>query len=341
MKALKSYLTGIKEAVLQPKMILTLWLINFLFASIVYFPISGLLKDFIGSSAVSQTLLKDWDNHVFFEWLIHKASSLQPVLILILIVMVLYALVSLFLKGGILSVFASRSGAAPRIQGSWTSRFFQGAGKYWWRFFRLFIYSLIFWAVFWVIMFLLSAAGRIISGGGIKEQTFFIWFWVEAAIGLFLIFLIWMILDYARIRIVVEDTGKAFLSLLKGAGFVFSHFGRTLALYYLLILTGALLFLVFGKLAGLILPHTSGSIWLAFGIGQVFIASRQWLKMSFQAGQLDLYLNAREERKTPPPPVESERKEKEEEEEEEPRFEKPSDETWNIPLEEESEVKRE
>jgi hypothetical protein len=171
-----------------------------------------------------------------------KASALQPVLFLILIITVLYTAVSLFLKGGILSIFIVRAGVREKLPGRWLSQFFHGGGKFWWRFFRLCIYSLIFWAVFLIIMFFLSAAGRLISAGGIQEQAAFIWFWIEAVIGLFLLFLIWMILDYARIRIVAEDTGKVFISLWKGAGFVFSRFGRTLALYYLLVITGTAFF---------------------------------------------------------------------------------------------------
>jgi hypothetical protein len=330
MKALKSYITGIKEAILQPKMIITLWLFNFLFASLVYFPFSGLIKDFIGSSAVSEQLLSKWDNHIFFEWMTVKASALQPVLFLILIITVLYTAVSLFLKGGILSIFIVRAGVREKLPGRWLSQFFHGGGKFWWRFFRLCIYSLIFWAVFLIIMFFLSAAGRLISAGGIQEQAAFIWFWIEAVIGLFLLFLIWMILDYARIRIVAEDTGKVFISLWKGAGFVFSRFGRTLALYYLLVITGTAFFIIYWKAAGLIKTQTAAGIWLAFGIGQVFIASREWLRMAFQAGQMDLYLKAQKEPKKPP--VKQKAAVREEPEEEEFDFEKPSEETWEMPL---------
>lgn len=329
MTALKSYLNGIKEAILQPKMIFTLWLINFLFASVVYFPLSGLIKDFIGKSVAAERLLTEWDNHVFFEWIIHKFSALQPVLLLILIITVLYAVLSLFLKGGILSVFAVRAGESRKISERWCPRFFHGAAKFWWRFFRLFIYSLIFWAIFLAFMYLLSGAGRFISNGGLREQTAFVWFWIQAGIGIFLIFLIMMILDYARIRIVLEDTGKVFLSLWNAAGFVFSRLGRTLALYYLLTLTGVLLFLIYWKSAGMIKTYAAEGIWLAFIAGQVFIAARQWLLMSFQAGQLDLYLQSRKEKKTPPQPPET----KDFEEEDESGFEKPLDDTWDVPLE--------
>jgi hypothetical protein len=334
MNALKSYLTGIKEALLQPNMIITLWLINFLFASLVYFPFSGLIKDFIGNSAVSEQLLTKWDNHIFFEWIINKASALQPIFLLMMIVAVLYIAVSLFLKGGMLSIFASRAGVREKIPGRWVSRFFQGAGKYWWRFFRLFIYSLIFWALLFLFLFFLSAAGRLVSSGGIREQIVFIWFWVEAVIGVFLLFLVLMILDYARIRIVVDDTGKVFFSMWKSAGFVFSRFGRTLVLYYLLTATGVVLFLIYWKSAGLIKTHTAAGIWLAFAVGQVFIASREWQRMAFQAGQLDLFLHSLKKVKSPPRQKPAKLREETEEEEREFEFENSSGEKWEIPLDE-------
>lgn len=336
MKALKSYITGIKEAILQPKMIILLWMVNFLFASLLYFSLSGLLKDFIGSSAVSKQLLTKWDNHIFFEFIIYKMSALQPVLLLMLAVSILYAVVTIFLKGGILSVFASRAGVTDKKEGRWCSRFFHGAGKFWWRFLRLCVYSLMFWVVFLVFMFFLSAAGRLISDGGIREQFAFIWFWVEAFAGVFLLLLVLMILDYARIRIVIEDTGKVFLSLWKAAGFVFSRLGRTLALYYLLTATGVVLFLIYWKTAGLIKTHAAAGIWLAFAAGQVFIASREWLLMSFQAGQLDLYLRSQKEKKSPSGQRRMEVREKPNEEEKDFEFEKPIEENWEMPLDEEN-----
>ncbi len=332
MKAIKNYIRGIKEASFQPKMILTLWVINVLFASVLYFPLSGLIKDFIGNSAASEQLLSKWDNYIFFEWLIHTFSALQPVLLLIMIVVFLYGVFSLFLKGGILSIFAAGAGVSEKTEERWCARFFRGAGKYWWRFFRLCIYSLVLWTGFAIFIFILSEAGRLISNGGIREQAAFIWFIIEILIGLFLVLLILMILDYARIRIVAEATQKVFISLWKAAGFVFSHFGRTLALYYLLTATGAILFFVYWKLAGLIETHTAAGIWLAFGAGQVFIASREWLLMAFQAGQLNMYLKSKDNVKEPRRhrPVES----PETAETEDFEFEKPSEKTWSMPLEE-------
>jgi hypothetical protein len=98
-----------------------------------------------------------------------------------------------------------------------------------------------------------------------------------------------MILDYTRIKIVVEDSRLVFRSLLKAIKFVFQNLGKTLALYYLLVLTGVI-FLLFYLIFNSIIPQYSFiTILIIFIIQQFFILSRAWLKIAFMASQLLFY----------------------------------------------------
>jgi hypothetical protein len=101
-----------------------------------------------------------------------------------------------------------------------------------------------------------------------------------------------MILDYSRIEIVILDSRAVFLSFLKTIKLVFQKFGKTLALYYLLVLTGIAVIIVFW----LVKPYlpSSSSPWItmliAFLVAQLFIAFQGWLKIVFQSAQLIFYL---------------------------------------------------
>ena len=288
MKVLKSYRKGIREATLRPKMIFILWLINFIFGSVIYFLFSGLLADVLGKSKIAEGLLKKFDFNVLFELLVHNGSTIQTIFSVALILIFLYFLVSIFLYGGILFslVHPLKSGDVESKKPRFAQVFFQGAGKFFGRFFRLSIYSLILWIVFIVINVLLNLVGSVLTASGANEQVAFYLIWIRIAIGLFLVFLIKMILDYTRIKIVTEDSRRVFLSFLKIIRFVFKKFGKTLALYYLLVVTGVILFGIFWALNSMIPSHTLLSIFIAFIIGQLFIASRGWIKVAFQAAQL-------------------------------------------------------
>jgi hypothetical protein len=291
MKVLSSYGNGIKRAFLEPKMVVVLWLVNFVFASVIYFLFSGYLSDVIGNRLVAANFLKGFDFETFFELIIHEGEAWHWILYIAFILAFLYYWVSLFLHGGILSVLKGRG-----ITGEMESRglrfapaFFQGAGKYFGRFFRLIIYSLLVWICFGLVYFVLNLVMKPLTSGGTNEPVIFYLFWVRVVIILFLYYLIRVICDYARIRIVAEDSKAVFGSLIYAFKFVFRNFFKTLILYYLMLITGLAIFGVYWLVQKMVPAHALLSILIAFLIGQIFILSRGWLKVALQAAQL-LYI---------------------------------------------------
>ena len=291
MRVLRSYGYGIKEATSQPKIISVLWLINLLFATVFFYTVFNFLARTTGKSQASESVLQKLDFNFIFELLAHHGGAVRTILCLFLILIFVYSLVSIFLNGGILFTIAlsTRMAATERREDRFAGIFFQGAGKFFGRFFRLFIYSLLLWVIFIILNVLLNLVFRPLTSSGTNEQMMLYLFWLRLAIGLFLIFLIRMILDYTRIKIVLEDTRNVFRSLLQTMGFVFQNFGKTLALYYLLIMTAIILFLIYWILKSLITPNSLFPILMAFVIGQLFIISRGWLKIALQAAQMEFY----------------------------------------------------
>ena len=290
MKVLKSYYQGIKEATLQPKMIFVLWLINFIFSSVIFYLSFQAFSGAIGKSGVAERLLKEFDFNVLFEFLIHD-GGFKTIFSVAFVLILIYFLVSIFLYGGILFSLTNprKLNTGENRKQSFTPVFFQGAGKFFGRFFRLSIYSLILWGIFIIFNMLLNPLGRLLTAKGANEQVAFYLFWVRLGIGLFLLYLIKMILDYARIKIVIEDSRHVFRSLFRTIKFVFQRLGKTLALYYLLLITGIILFGIYWVLKLIIPSYSLITIIIIFIVQQIFIASRGWIKIAFQAGQLKFY----------------------------------------------------
>jgi len=295
MKVLKSFGTGIRRSAKEVKMILILWGFNALFAIPLYFLVSGYLKNALGSSILSESLFKNFDFSVLLELLVHRGDPLRTIFSVSLLLGALFFLVSTFLHGGILfTLIHSRNkedgpAAANRIR----RIFFEGGGKYFGRFFRLTLYSLLLWFAGAMLFFILNEILKPLTATGFDEKLMFYMVVLKAAFAVFLFFMIRMILDYARVMIVFQDTGDVFLSLLRGVSFVFKRPGKTLGLYYLLVLTGLAVYLLYGTVQNLMPDYSYAFMVVSFVIGQVFILSRGWLKIFFQASQIHFYSLAR------------------------------------------------
>jgi hypothetical protein len=291
MKTLKYYIQGIREASQQPKMIALLWFMNFIFGWVVYRLFFNLISGFLGHSVIANDLLKDFDYKVVLELIIHEPARLQTILSVASILIILYFFVSIFLDGGILfRLLRHRSFAQGEGEkASFASDFFQGAGKFFGRFFRLYLYSLIFWIIFVIILMMISAFIGALTDEITMEMYGFYIVLATVIFGFFLFALIRMIMDYARIKIAVEDNPQVFKSLFASLKFVFQNFGKTLLLYYLMILTAAACFGVFWVLNWLIPSSVFITILIVFVIQQLFIASRGWLRIAVLSGQSALY----------------------------------------------------
>jgi hypothetical protein len=271
-------------------MLLLLWLFNILFASIVYIQFSDYLGQVFGASGAAANFLKTFDFNTFIEIMTFNGAGLSAVVSLALFLALIYGLFSIFLSGGILqSLFAGRGQGASGEKRRMAPVFFQGAGKFFGRFFRLFIYSLALWGGAAVVMLIVLMILSPVFQAGANEALMFYVGVAAAAFGAFLIFLVMMIVDYARIKIVVENSSAVFKSLLRSVGFVLRRFGKTLALYYLFLLTGVAVIAVYWAVKSGIKTHAVVPILIAFLVGQIFILTRGWLKVGLQAAQMDFF----------------------------------------------------
>jgi len=287
-KILKSYAFGIGKATRASKMVSLLWLVNILFGSIVYFLTSRMITGAVGRTVLAEDLVASFDFRVLSDVLVHQGQEVRTIVFAAGLVLSAFSVIALFLKGGILFTLMQPANTEAERAG-FAGTFFQGGGKFFCRFFRLCVYSLLPWLVFLLLNALFHPLGKIVTAGGAREGLAVTVLWVRIGIGVFLFLLLRMILDYARIRIVVSDTGHVFKSLWWAVGFVFRRFGKTLVLYYLVLITGAAIcgFLYILKT---ILPAESlPVVMMAFIVGQILIAARGWVLIFLQAAQLKFY----------------------------------------------------
>jgi hypothetical protein len=291
MRVLKSYYKGIKEATFQAKMIFVLWLSNFLFGSVIFCLFFGAFSRAMGRSAVAEGLLKRFDFNFLVEFLTYHRESIITIFSSIVVLTLLYLLVSTFLFGGILFSLTLRLNPSHSLNEGrkFAQIFFQGAGKFFGRFFRLLLYSLLLWIASLIFFLFVNLFINSFAGWKAGETAFFYSLWLRLAIAFFLFFAVRMILDYTRIKIALEDSPKVFLSLIEMVKYVFKKLGKTLALYYLLLLTAIVFFAFFLILRSIIPQNSFITVIIAFLVGQAFMASQAWLRIAFQQAQLVFY----------------------------------------------------
>lgn len=291
MKVLKSYSQGIKRATVEGKLVWLLWLANVLFASLIYFQFSGTLNRILSRSAAAENFLKTFDINTFFELMAHNGKEINTIISSALLLMIGYIFASVFLNGGILHTLLHPEKTKEKRR--FAPLFFQGAGKFFGRFLRLLIYSLILWMGVIIVNLILHIILTPITKGGTNEPLMFYLGLVRVVIALLLVFLVKMIADYARIKIVMEDSRLVFRSLFQALGFVFRKLGSTLAIYYLFVLTAAVIFILYWLVQKVVKTHSLLPILIAFIIGQIFILSRGWIRVGLQAAQMNYFQSSK------------------------------------------------
>ncbi|MGH3119240.1 MAG: hypothetical protein ACRDQ2_19410 [Gaiellales bacterium] len=194
-----------------------------------------------------------------------------------------YLLIWTFLSGGVIDRYA-------RQRPTRTHGFFAAAGVFFWRFARLGVLAgLVYWFLFayvhsWLFTDLYSRMTRDLA----VERAAFAWrAGLYAMFGALLVAAS-VVFDYARIRIVVEDRRSAIGSLLAALSFIARRPGRVLGLYAL----NGLVFLVVIAAWAVVAPGAGGaglSIWLGFGVSQVYVVGRLIVKLQFLASETALF----------------------------------------------------
>ena len=191
-----------------------------------------------------------------------------------------------FLSGGIIDRLARAR--RTRSQG-----FFGACGLHFWRLLRLGVIALIAYGILFTFVhtWIFDDAYGALTRDVTAERTAFGIRLAGYAIFGALLLLCNVIVDYARIRMIVEDRRSAIGALLAGGRFVLRRARQVLGLYAL----NALAFVVLVILYALVIPGAPRSgiaMWLVLGLGELYILGRHYLKLLFYASQTVFFQGA-------------------------------------------------
>ncbi len=278
MNFITAYTSGLKNIFGKGKLWLLLYALNFFFAILLAYPLSGFLGEKLGDTLAADKLFESFDFTLSNDFINQYGDTFGVIMNQSVFGMGMYLLLSVFLVGGILTIL--KKGNEPyQLVDFWT-----GSGKYFWRMLRLAVYFLIIQlvvlAIFFVLISTLTAGGleRFHNEGEIINRVLMI-------LPFYLLFatFFFMVHDYAKIQVVATDKGFLFQPIKNAFAWVFKNIGQSFLLYLLNLLTFGILFFIYLQLNG-------GNVILAiFLIGQFFVLARIGTKLLNLASATKLY----------------------------------------------------
>jgi hypothetical protein len=274
---------GLGTTFRKPRIVAILYAFNVLFAVAAAAPLLLIVQQELGHSLLGSNV-RPVDAMWIGEVVLKYGASLKPLLGGSLIIGFLYLVLHVFLSGGIVGRLLDREGSSK------LESFFADSGRYFWRYVRIFLLSLVFWVLtFGVVLSLLSALIRPLMENAWTEWLPLILSNVHFLIALLLLSIVHMIVDYARIAVVSDGERSIVKALRHALRFLGTRFFRAWGIYVLLVvltLAGTVVFyVVLGRFAAPGLAGVVASlVWM-----QLYVLFRLWMRTVFVAAQAEYY----------------------------------------------------
>ncbi|MEX0602736.1 MAG: hypothetical protein WD295_05295 [Bacteroidota bacterium] len=219
----------------------------------------------------------------FLSDLIFRFSVSTSSLDLLGILALVYVLISSFLAGGFLGVYAREYALS-------FNEFLVEGARHFGKFFRLSLLSLIVYILLFDLVILRISEGIAVQTAfEPSEMTPFLYYMARNVGVILVVGFVTLCFDFAKVRMVVEDRTSAFFGLVAGVRFVFRHVGSTVGLTVLLSFAGTVLIVLYSLVEGWIPQSGYWTILLVFVLQQAYMIGRFWIRANFYASQTLLF----------------------------------------------------
>lgn len=276
MGILKIFGRGFVTANKKARMLVYLWLVNFLFSLILVTPFYFLLQKDFSRSLTGERLIQGFD----FLWLgdiIYKYQDVASLFVgWMLVPSIFFLLLQIFLSGGIIGRITA---GEEKVN---FSSFFGDCGKYFWRFLRVFLISIIgYILVFGILGRGIAALLKAWTKNASTQWTIIAASFLRLFIFLLLFSVIKMFFDYVKVGLAAEESKKTLRGTLSNFSFLGKRFFRAWGLFLLVGLVFIALSAIYLVVAR-ILPKTGLiPIIIVFLWQQAYIFGRVWTSVLF------------------------------------------------------------
>jgi len=275
-----------------------IFLINLGLAALAALPIYRGILRFTGHSLMSQTLLYGFSSEWLTDFIFNSPGSTDRYAAMIGLVGLLAIPVNTLLAGGVLGRLRR-----PPEQMTSLGDFFRDTARFAWRLLRLMLISLV---CYWIVFRLLNQGlGDLAEKWTRQWESERLVFWVQLVptiLTLLALAFANLVIDFARVRLVLEDGPSAAEAFLASLGFSVSRLRKVLVVWAVPMLCGLALLVLYRLLlpwSFFNAPISPGGPWvqyrepltlaLLFIIQQAVMFGRYWFRVATWASEWAYY----------------------------------------------------
>lgn len=273
---------GIRLILKNKKFVYLFWGSNFIFSVVLTLPVFYLLNDQLIHSALSKSLDYGFDIVWYIQFISMYRTNIGQIPYLLIGLMSIYVLIQVFFLGGLIAVFNN-------TKKNHFVDFFYGGVKYWYRFTKVLLAGLVFYALaFWandmtgmLLTYMFSNQEKIIFEFILRASRYSLLIFIIGVIGLFG--------DYAKIVLAVTDREELWFSIRQVMHFLRSNFWFIFLVFFIVSLMGAFGAAVYNVVNNLLPKSHYIYFILAFILQQMLIIFRLFVRMLFTSTEILLY----------------------------------------------------
>ncbi|MCX6151677.1 MAG: hypothetical protein NTX22_14235 [Ignavibacteriales bacterium] len=278
--------SAVKLLLKNIKFIWLFWGSNIVFGVVLSLPIYYMLEDNLLHSAYSYKLNFGFDYIWYLQFRELYKNTIGVIPYMIYGTVGVYVLIQVFFVGGLISVINT-----PKK--NHYVDFFYGGVKYWYRFAKVLLISLVFYAIAFIINDYLGLLVQYLFSNSARKLEFFL----RGSRYLLLIFLIGvvsLVSDYTKVSLSLRDSEKVLKEIIYVIKFLKKNFYQIFVIFFLVACLGAIAAIIYNIIDSFIPSTTFMFFLLAFILQQLLIIFRLLVKMLFVSTEVILYkdLNA-------------------------------------------------
>ncbi|MCF8241471.1 MAG: hypothetical protein K9J16_08780 [Melioribacteraceae bacterium] len=278
----QTFIFGSRSVFYNWKIVFLLWGTNLISAFILSMPVYYVVTENLSRSILAEKVMGNFDYLWYLQFRFLYEETIGEIPYMIYLTVGIYALAQTFFLGGLISVFNN-----PKK--THMVDFFYGGVKYWYRFTRIMVISLFFFAFAFKINDWLGNLITLAFSYTENDMADFILRSIRYLLLIFLIGTVTVISDYSKVAVCINDRSKIFREIFYAIKFIKNNFNIVFVVFFLIAVMGA----SGAVLYNLIISYVSRSpfyfLLISFILQQMLIIFRLLIRMLFYATEVHLY----------------------------------------------------
>lgn len=264
------------------KFVFLFWFANASVAFVMSISLYYMLIDHLEFSLMSERISEGFQHIWLIQFLNNYKNNLGEIPFTIYGFVGIYALLQTFFSGGLLSVF-------NKPKKNHMVDFFYGGVQLWWRFTKIVIIALAFYAAAFLINDLIGYLLALAFKNTELELVDFILRSLRYLLLIFFILIISIMTDYIKTAVCIKESGSIFSEIKSVIILVKNNFSKIAGIFLIISVAGLSAGVVYNVI-GTFIPHTpSYFLILAFILQQLLIIFRILIRMLFYSTEVILF----------------------------------------------------